>query len=126
MGIYYRSISKRTVTVQGHVIALTNFWGKAPILWNDPTPRWDAFGERAERNAAEMWGKVSYVTMAGYGDLSTPKAEYPIAEWDGQSLLDDRFWDDHAVGTVKVIVVSRVITWKPDYEPITDECAWGV
>jgi len=113
MGIYYRGISKRTRTVKGVTFAFTNFHGKAPVNRVEPNRAWNTFVTKSSKTADEMALKVNYVVMA---NTITEMAEYGetvIAAWNGQSTMDDHFWDTKAVGKV----IKRGKRWQVEFSP---------
>ena len=103
MGVYYRSISTRSKTIDGVKIAFTNFYGKAPSVFSDNTSHWDRFCTRASNSAAAVRGQVEYVTTAEPVGSMGKHDEFAVACWSGQSLLDDGFWDNNHVGVIRKV-----------------------
>lgn len=94
MGTYFRGVSKRTVKVEGIELGLTNFYGKAPSVFDDNARRrghWDRFCTKASNTAAAVDHK--YVIMSD--KLSD---DVVVAKWKGASVMGDDYWDKMGVG----------------------------
>ncbi len=106
MGIYYRGISVRHLRAGEDDILYTNFWGKAPGIFTENTGRWDAFltrsGKAADKLAGPGWCP-SYVAMCNDGAELRKYGEACVAVYNGQATMDDQFWDNNTVGTVKKV-----------------------
>lgn len=120
MGIYYSAISKRTKMIDGIKVAFKNFYGKAPNRWYTDTPNreWNSFCTRAENTAKEMKGVVKYVMSAKDASVIAECGYVPIAKWDGDIMLHDRFWDDETVGIVYKAGRSLKIAFGDDAKEI--------
>ena len=122
MGIYYSSISKRTVTLDGVEFAYSNFHGKQPGMFSDPCPAWERFLTRAENTAYAMKDKVRFVIYCVPGKLGRT-GEHMIARWNGEELLHDGFWDNQYVGKLLKDNGRWHVEWRVDRSE-DDEEEW--
>jgi len=103
MGVYYRSISLKSVKIDGRNVAFTNCYGKAPAFHLPVPAHWIRFCDRATTNAEKQQNaRIGFIMDVRSMKELLELGSCSLAVWTGTSHITDAHWDKNTVGRVVV------------------------